>query len=366
MEAFNGVRRRIWSCQPEEFFDEAKTDADGTLLETLGECKEGMHISYKGTWGFHPLVVSLANTQEPLFLVNRGGNRPSSERASERLDQAIELCRRSGFKKVTLRGDTDFTQTKHLDRWDEQEVEFVFGMDARRNVVEIAESLPRRAWKRLERRPKYEAKTAPRCRPENVKQAIVREREYKNIRTVSEDVAEFEYSPVACKKTYRMVVLRKNLSVERGEQRLFDDIVYFFYLTNKRDIPAEEIVWESNERCNQENLIAQLKSGVHALETPLDNLLSNWAYMVIASLAWSLKAWFGLLLSENGRWASKHKAEKRAVVRMEFKPFVNAFIRVPAQIVCQGRKTIYRLLAWNPWQPVFLRGFDQLATRMRC
>ena len=94
--------------------------------------------------------------------------------------------------------------------------------------------------------------------------------------------------------------------------------MYFFYLTNKRDIPAEEIVWESNERCNQENLIAQLKSGVHALETLLDNLLSNWAYMVIASLAWSLKAWFGLLLSEKGRWASKHKAEKRAVVRMEF------------------------------------------------
>ena len=153
-----------------------------------------------------------------------------------------------------------------------------------------------------------------------MKQAIVREREYKNIRTVSEDVAEFEYSPVACKKTYRMVVLRKNLSVERGEQRLFDDIVYFFYLTNKRDIPAEEIVWESNERCNQENLIAQLKSGVHALETPLDNLLSNWAYMVIASLAWSLKAWFGLLLSEKGRWASKHKAEKRAVVELVVPP----------------------------------------------
>ena len=366
MEAFNRVRGRIWSRQPEEFFDEAKIDADGTLLETSGECKEGMHISYKGTWGFHPLVVSLANTQEPLFLVNRGGNRPSSERASERLDQAIELCRRNGFKKLTLRGDTDFTQTKHLDRWDEQEVEFVFGMDARRNVVEIAESLDRRAWKQLERSPKYEAKTSPRSRPENVKQTIVREREYKNIHTVSEDVAEFEYSPVACKKTYRMVVLRKNLSVERGEQRLFDDIVYFFYLTNKRDIPTDEIVRESNERCNQENLIAQLKSGVHALETPLGDLLSNWAYMVIASLAWSLKAWFGLVLTEKGRWASKHKAEKQAVIRMEFRSFVNAFIRVPAQIIRQGRKTIYRLLAWNPWQPVFFRAVDQLHGRIRC
>ena len=270
MEAFNEVRPRMWSQQPEEFFDEAKIDADGTLVETLAECKEGMDISYKGTWGFHPLLVSLANTQEPLFLVNRGGNRPSSERASERLDQAIELCRRSGFKKVTLRGDTDFTQTKHLDRWDEQEVEFVFGMDAMPNVKRIAESLPRRAWKRLKRRPKYEVKTLLRQRPKNVKQAIVREREYKNIHTVSEDVAAAlrekklprgriflrEAHPEAIhvrevrltKLAWLVPLLEKNLSVEKGEQRLFDDIVYFFYLTNKRDVPVDLSVEKGEQR----------------------------------------------------------------------------------------------------------------------
>jgi hypothetical protein len=366
MEAINEARLRVWSQQKEEFFGEAKVDVDGTLVETQGECKEGMHISYKGIWGFHPLVVSLGNTQEPLFLVNRSGNRPSNEDAAERLNQAITLCRRGGFKKVTLRGDTDFTQTKHLDGWDEQGVEFVFGIDAMPNLKEIAESLSGRAWKRLKRQAKYEVKTEPRGRRKNVKRAIVREREYKNIRTTAEHVGEFEYSPVACKKTYRVVVLRKKLSVERGQRRLFDDIVYFFYITNKKDVPAREVVWESNERCNQENLVAQLKGGVHALKTPLDNLRSNWAYMVMASLAWSLKAWFGLLLPEKGRWANKHRADKQAVVRMEFKSFVNAFINVPAQIIRQGRKTVYRLLAWNPWQPVFFRGVDQLHGRIRC
>lgn len=366
MEAINEARLRVWSEQSAEFFEEAKLDVDGTLVETLGECKEGMHISYKGVWGFHPLVVSLANTQEPLYVVNRSGNRPSNEGASERLDQAIELCRRGGFKEVTLRGDTDFTQTKHLDRWDEQGVRFVFGIDAMPNLKEIAETLPERAWKRLSRRAKYQVKTEKRQRPDNVKEAIVRERGYKNIRLEWEQIAEFPYSPTACKKTYRMVVVRKNLSVERGEQRLFDEIVYFFYLTNKRGVAAREIVWESNDRCNQENLVAQLKGGVHALKTPLNNLESNWAYMVMASLAWSLKAWFGLLLPEKGRWAVQYRIAKRDVLRMEFKAFLNAFIHVPAQLIRQGRKLIYRLLAWNRWQPVFFRFVDQLNGRLRC
>ena len=123
--------------------------------------------------------------------------------------------------------------------------------------------------------------------------------------------------------------------VKNGKRR-----IERLYITNKRDIAAEEIVWESNDRCNQENLIAQLKSGVHALETPLDNLESNWAYMVMASLAWNLKAWFGLSLPEKGRWASKYKIEKRAVIEMEFKTFVNAFIRVPAQIIRQGNDLV--------------------------
>ena len=234
MTAVNETRLRVWRRQPTSFFKEAMIDADGTLAETTGECKEGMDISHKGIWGYHPLVVSLANTSEPLYLVNRSGNRPSHEGAASRYDQAAELCRRAGFRRITFRGDTDFTQTRHLDRWDASGIRFIFGNDARLNVIERAEGLPGKAWTRLVRRDKYEVTTELRRRPENVKDIKVIEHDFQNLRLRSEDVAEFDYQPTACKTTYRMVVVRKNLSVERGAQRLFDDIRYFFYLTNDR------------------------------------------------------------------------------------------------------------------------------------
>ena len=363
--AINATRVRVWRTQPEPFFAEAVIDADGTLAETTGQCKEGMDIAYNGVWGYHPLIVSLANTQEPLFLVNRSGNRPSSEGAAERFDQAHALCRAAGFQRVTFRGDTDFTQTRHLDRWDAAGLRFVFGCDARANLIGLADGLPARAWAPLVRRPAYAVETEPRQRPVNVKEATIVEREFKNLRLEAEAVAEFPYQPTACAKAYRMVVVRKNISVEQGAQRLFDEIRYFFYLTNDRETAATDIVVLANDRCNQENLIDQLKHGVSATRMPVDTLLSNWAYMVMAALAWTLKAWFALRLPESGRWAARYAAEKAAVLRMEFKAFRHAFILIPVQVVRTSRRLVFRLPAWNPWQAVLLRGCDQLHQPLR-
>jgi hypothetical protein len=357
--AISETRVRVWRAQPAAFFTEAIIDADGTLAETTGQCKEGMDIAYTGVWGYHPLVVSLANTQEPLYLVNRSGNRPSAEGAATRFDQAHALCREAGFQRVTFRGDTDFSQTSHLDRWDADGVRFVFGYDARANVIAAAEALPARAWRRLVRRPRYEVETEPRGPRPNVKEATIVAREFQNLRLEAEAVAEFPYRPTACTTTYRMVVVRKNISVAQGDHRLFDQIRYFFYLTNDRETPCAELVFLANDRCNQENLIDQLKHGVGATRMPVDTLLSNWAYMVMAALAWTLKAWFALRLPETGRWASRYAAEKAAVLRMEFRGFVNAFMRIPVQVVRTGRRLVFRLLAWNRWQAVFLRGVDQ-------
>ena len=363
--AINETRVRVWRAQPATFFDEAMIDADGTLAETTGQCKEGMDIAYDGVWGYHPLVVSLANTGEPLYLVNRSGNRPSSEGAAARFDQARGLCQEAGFRRITFRGDTDFSQTAHLDRWDAVGVRFIFGYDARANVIRDADALPAHAWTPLVRRPPYEVHTEPRQRPANVKEAIIVEREFKNLRLEAEAVAEFPYQPNACATAYRMVVVRKNISVAQGDQRLLDEIRYFFYLTNDHQTAAADVVFLANARCNQENLIDQLKHGVGAIRMPVDTLLSNWAYMVMAALAWTLKAWFALRLPTTGRWAARYAVEKAAVLRMEFKAFLHAFVLIPVQVVRTSRRLVFRLLAWNPWQAVLLRGFDQLHQPLR-
>jgi hypothetical protein len=361
MGTVNETRLRVWKEQPEDFFDEAFIDADGTVAPSDAWCKQGVDISYNGVWGYHPLVVSLANTAEPLYLVNRSGNRPSHEHAAVYLDRAAALCRRAGSRRITFRGDTDFTQTKHLDRWDEAgDIRFLFGIDAMANLKGLAERLPDLRYSELERPPRYTIKTVPRQARERHKERVVAERRFDTLTLIGEEVAEFEYRPVACKRAYRVVVLRKKLIVEKGQLWLFEPDRYFFWITNDRTSPASEIVFLANDRCDQENLIAQLKSGVKALAMPVDSLVSNWAYTVMASLAWTLKAWAALLLPEHPRWVEKHRSEKRSLLRMEFSTFCVALIQVPCQVVRTSRRIIYRLLSWNPWQGVFLRLVERL------
>jgi hypothetical protein len=363
LDAINRARLNVWKRQSPEFFEEAIIEMDGTMTVTTGKCKEGMDISYKGEWGYHPLVVSLANTSEVLSIVNRSGNRTSQEGAADEADRAIALCRTAGFRRIRLRGDTDFSQTEHLDRWhDAGNVIFQFGYDARKNLIEKADNLQESAWQTLVRPARYAVKTTPRARPDNVKRQVIRRREYEHLELRSEQVAEFEYQPTACKRSYRMVAVRKNISHEKGEKVLFDEIRYFFYITNDRDASTAEIVFGCNDRCDQENLIAQIAGGVRALAAPVDNLVSNWAYMVMTSLAWTLKAWSALLLPVTPRHRESHEAARTCWLRMEFKTFVNEVLKVPCQIVRQGHRVVHRVLHWNPQLPTFFR----LAAVLNC
>ena len=296
-------------------------------------------------------MVSLANTKEVLYLVNRPGNHTSQQDSVEWIDRAIALVQ-AVAQQTTLRGDTDFTHTRQLDRWDEQGVKFLFGLDAHVKAVGLADGLAASAWAKLERPPKYDILTEPRSKPARIKEELVRAAGYKNIVLEGEDVAEIEYQPSNCSKSYRLIILRKNLSVQRGEQVLLEDIRYFFYLTNRRDLTTAQVVGLANQRGDQENVIEQLKNGVNAMRMPVDNLESNWAYMVMAALAWNLKAWFALLVPERERGLE--------LLGMEFRRFLQAVMLLPSQVVRTARRIIWRILSYNHWLKDFFATFERI------
>ena len=340
-EAINAVRPQLWRGRGRDLLGRvAYLDVDGTMAPTCGERKAGMDISHKGIWGYAPLIVSLANTREVLYVVNRPGNAPSHAGAAEWIDKAIELVGPHA-EWLCLRGDTDFSLTAHFDRW-AGTADFIFGMDSTQALRSRAEALEKDCWQRLERKPKYETLTDQKRQrfQTDEKQFIVEERGYLNLQLNYEDVAEFSYQPGKCSQPYRVVAVRKNVSRMKGETALIDEIRYFFYITTRTDLSAAEVVACANERCDQENVIEQLKNGVNALRVPLYDLVSNWAYMVMATLAWNIKSWFALMMH--------HMSERRLYVRMEFRRFLHSIILIPCRVVRRARSITLRLIGYQP------------------
>lgn len=360
MDIVNDVRVGVWQQQPAEFLEQtARVDADGTIVETTGECKQGADVSYKGVWGYQPLLVTLANTGEPLYIVNRGGNRPSQEGAPDYFGRAIDLLRRAGWTDIMLRGDSAFSQTAHFDRWDEQRVRFVFGYDAYKPMIARAEAIGDE-YAELVRKAEAQFEGKRRAKQPRAKEQIIQERGYLNLRLEREELVEFEHQPNKCNRPYRFVALRKTIVEERGQRCLGHQYRYYFYATNDRAMSCEQVVFEANGRCAQENLIDELKNGVRALRAPLNTLEANWAYMVMCSIAWSLKAWFALRLPVSPRWRQRHEAERTRVLRMDFRTFVQRLMLVPTQVVRTARQLVYRILAWRPDLPILFRVLDAL------
>jgi hypothetical protein len=366
MQGINRARQIVWKQQQDSFFDQATIEADGTMVETTGEKKEGIDINYKGQWGYHPLVVTLAETQELLYIANRSGNRPSHEHSAFYFDLAINECRKAGFRKIVLRGDTDFSSCKHLDRWDSESVKFVFGFDANKTLTKIAENLDDSAWTSLDRQQKKSV--VERAKRPNFKEQIVVKRRFENQRLRAESYAEFEYSPSECNKTYRMIVVRKEIDVTTGEQLLFSKDRYFFYISNEsvEDLPSREVIRSANKRCNQENTISQLKA-CGCLSAPLDDLESNWAYMVFASLAWTLKLWSGMMIRVKGNPSQRRVRQeaRRKVIAMEFATFLDSLMQIPAQVIRTARQRTFRLLCYRPSVDLLFMLHDHVGLPLR-
>jgi len=341
LEASLAIGKRAWKGKRGK--DQATIDIDGTIAEVHGECREGADMAYNGKWGYGPLLVSLANSSEVLYVENRPASCPSHVGAPEILDRCAEACLDRGFDSVLFRGDTAFSSIAHLDRWDQKGYRFVFGMKAHAKALALAEGLKEGDFRRLVRPTRNSDET--RARLFNHRSLFVAEKEYKNLELEEEHVAEVPYSTRRCKREFRVIILRKRIKVSEGQRLLEPETRYFFYITNlpKGSHGPAEIVAESNQRCHQEKLIEQLKNQLPAMRMPTKSLVANWAYLAIGCLAWNLTAWLTLFIP---------KKIRPSFARRDFRSFYHDLMLIPAQILRTGRRTIFRLLGYKetlPW-----------------
>ena len=349
---FDETHEKVWAALPRAKRRVATIDLDSTIKPVYGECKEGADFSYTGKWSYHPLLISVAETNECLRLINRSGNRPSAEGSGEALDECLGRLTRH-FRKVRVRGDTAFGGQETVRVCDVyKNVEFAFGLNATANLVQMAENLSPRAFRPFQSKisaagPTRNSRTRRRRR-RRTRRLRAQERGYHTLRTIRQWVAEFRYRPGWADRDYRVVVRRQLVETSQGQKTLFERYVDRFFLTDIEDMIPSEIVRFAYGRCAQENTIEQLKNGICAMAMPTGELVANAVFLMAGQLAWNLRAWLSLL------------ALPKESLHWEWKRFRHAFVYVAARVVHRARRVRVRISSSHRFADIFLAASRRL------
>jgi hypothetical protein len=348
--AIDEVQSRAWrSAHGSRKVEQGVVDLDSHVRHVYGDQKEGADFTYKGGFGYHPLVISLAGTQECLRLVNRPGNVPSAEGAAEHLAELVPMLK-SRFKKVLVRGDSAFARQDIFDVCSDHGLSFAMVSPTQPNFEGLADSLPGHRWRPFRVSHEKSACVRRRKRGVNLRRRRARQRGKRDLKLEKQWLAEIDYRPARSERTYRLIVRRQRIE-ESAQGELFELWRYRYVLTNlPKSVSAEEVVRETYRRCDQENVIEQLQGGIAAMRMPTGGLLANHAFLVCARLAHNLKAWLAML------------ALPTEVMRWEWKRFRKAFVYVAARVVLTARTHVLRLAASHRFVEDIRQGIVRLQT----
>lgn len=293
-----GMRREAWRKLKSKKRRWASLDLDSKICAVHGEQKQGADFGYDGTYGYHPEMLSLAETGEWLDVVNRPCNEVSGDKAVYLLRRNLPQVQET-FHHVCVRGDTKYGRGDLLLECDRLGANVCVGWTATPKLVKLAEELPPSAWTPLERRANPGVGALhTRRKKRNIRRMKARRRGYTDKKLKHEWVAEFSYHPTYKKrplaKAYRIVVIRKQIEVAK-KTGLFDLFTYRFILTDLSEPNLSKLVHYAHGRSNQENLIEQAKNGLSAFRMPTGQLLANEVWMTVAMLAHNFKSYLCLL-----------------------------------------------------------------------
>ncbi len=328
--AIDAAQENVWRRRyGRKQADRAIVDLDSHVHPVYGDQKEGADFSYKGPLAYHPLVISLAETQECLRLINRPGNTPSAEGVESHLTELFPLLLRR-FRQVVVRGDSAFCKQALFEVCEAHGQYFAVVSPIQTNFEALADALPESAWKPYRGPGERAHRTPPpaqrRKRRPNLRRRLARARGKHDLRLERQWVAEIPYRPQRSGTTYRLVIRRQRIE-EHHQGHLFELWRYRYGMTNlPPSTSTREVVDLTYQRCDQENVIEQLQHGIAGMRMPTGGLISNAAYLTCARLAHNLKAWLAQL------------ALPRETMRWEWKRFRHAFVYVAARVLRQSRQ----------------------------
>jgi hypothetical protein len=336
--------------------DWAVVDLDGHTKTLYGVQKDGADFDRKGRWSYNVLLASLAGTGECLAVRNRPGNVRSSEGSAELLEETLPRVK-GRFAKVLVRADSDFDRRDVREACEAEGAFFAFVAREATNRLSWAEGIPESAWKPFRTRAHREQQArrarpgfCPRRKKRNRRRRRARERGYTNLQLVRQWVAEIPWTPPGSTKTYRMI-LRRQLIEESDQEHLFDFYRYRYVVTNlPTSWSAEEVIDATYQRCDQENVIEQMGSGVALWRMPVAEFEGNSAWLEIGRLAWNLGKWIAQL------------ALPTEVVRWEWKRYRQAFVYLAVEVVHRSRQRWLRFSPAHRFLDLLVHAHVQLQT----
>jgi hypothetical protein len=287
-------------------------DVDSTVCETYGLAKQGARFGYTKVRGLHPLLATMANTDEVLGARLRGGNAHTARGAAGFLTQVFNRVRRAGATgPMVLRADSGFYNRKVTDACRKADVRYSITVKLSKAIHKAIAAIPEKAWTPI---PYWIGDGA--------------------------DVAETTYRPFSKKHPEVRLIVRRVKPTPGSQLALFATYDYHPFITNRQ---GDTVELEADHRRHAvvEDVIRDLKYGVGLNHLPSGRFAANAAWMILNIVAHNLGRWVGRI------------GQGRDGAPMTTKTLRTRLLDLPGRMTTSGGKRTLHLPEGWPWEEQF-------------